>query len=91
MHSEFSTGDTVSVSYVSERSDNVVSRNGEVVQTPNEDGKNVFFVRTDEDQLTAVKSNEVFSVTVDVENTSENVKRVKRNTYLGKLDGISEA
>lgn len=88
MFDEFSKGDTASVEYASNRSGNIVSREGTILQTPNEDGKRGFFVQTDDDQLTAVMGGRVYSLTVEMDG---NERTIQRKTYLGELDTASQS
>lgn len=87
MFDEFSKGDTASVEYTSDRSGNIVSREGTVLQTPNEDGKRGFFVQTDENQLTAVMGGRVYSLTIEMDGDE---RTIQRKTYLGEFDTASQ-
>lgn len=85
MYSKFSKGDTVSVEYTSKRSENIVSRDGTVLQTPGEEKKG-FFVQTDDDQLTGVLGGRVYSLTVEKDGDE---RSIQRKTYLGEIEGVS--
>ena len=85
MEIQHGIGDEVSISYISERSGNIVNRKGVIKQIPN-DGKDVLFIETDENQLTAVKNDHVYSVTVN--RNAIHGEAVERNTYLGDLKTI---
>lgn len=63
MAAEFETGDQVENTYESTRSENVVSRTGTVVQAPEGNGRTVFFVEIDNNQLTSITSDYVVSIT----------------------------
>jgi hypothetical protein len=86
MYDEIDTGDFVEVTYISDRSGGSVSRTGDVVQTPGEDGKWGLFVRTDDDQLTAVMDDRVYSLSVGEE---DGERTVQRQTFLGDLEDVS--
>ena len=86
MDSAVSKGDTVSVEYVSDRSENVVSRSGHLLQTPGE-GKSGLFVQTDEHQITGVMGERVYSLTVDM---NDGERTIRNKTYLGELDTVSD-
>ncbi|MCU4972072.1 hypothetical protein OB955_04900 [Halobacteria archaeon AArc-m2/3/4] len=88
MSEEFEQGDEVEVAYESKRSGNVVSRKGPVVQVPEENGTTVLFVETDENQLTGVKSEYAFSVSVTSESNTEDGSRTQRIVPLGRLESV---
>lgn len=86
MYEDIDTGDAVEVTYESDRSGGLVSRTGDVLQTPGENGKQGLFVRTDDDQWTGVMDDRVYSLSVGEE---DGQRTVKRQTYLGELDAVS--
>lgn len=86
MFEEFDTGDVVEITYHSDRSGGTVSRTGSVLQTPDENGKRGLFVRTDDDQLTGVMGDRVYSLSLGEE---DGERTVQRQTYLGDLEAVS--
>lgn len=86
MYEEFDTGDVVEITYTSDRSGGTVSRTGSVVQTPGEDGRRGLFVETDDDQLTGVMDDRVYSLSIGEE---DGQRTVQRQTFLGDLEGVS--
>ena len=88
MVENFAPGDDVEITYLSERSGGSVSRTGTVLQTPDEDGKRGFFARTEDDQLTGVMGDRVYSLTVG---TEDGERTVQRQSYLGELQSVSPA
>ena len=85
MYEDIDTGDVVEITYESNRSGGSVSRTGSVLQTPGDNGKRGLFVRTDDDQLTGVMGDRVYSLTVGDE---EGQRTVDRQTYLGELETV---
>jgi hypothetical protein len=86
MFDDIDTGDDVEITYQSDRSGGTVSRTGSVLQTPDGNGKRGLFVRTDDDQLTGVMGDRVYSISVG---EAEGQQTVKRQTFLGDLEGVS--
>lgn len=86
MFEDIATGDVVEVTYESNRSGGLVSRTGSVLQTPGEGDKRGLFVQTDDDQLTGVMEDRVYSLTVGDE---DGQRTVERQTYLGDLESVS--
>ena len=87
MYEDIDTGDVVEVTYESDRSGGMVSRTGDVLQTP-EDGKRGLFVQTDDDQWTGVMGDRVYSLSVGEE---DGETTIQRQTYLGELDSVSQS
>ena len=85
MYEDIDTGDVVEITYESDRSGGSVSRTGSVLQTPDENGKRGLFVETDDDQLTGVMGDRVYSLTVGDEGGQ---RTVERQTYLGELEAV---
>ena len=87
MLAEVQKGDAVTITYVSKRSENEVSRTGTVRRVPTGDS-NILFVETDEDQLTSVNKGHAFSISVGRDD--ETGKRtVQRTTYLGPVKSVT--
>lgn len=89
MDEEIELGDEVEIAYESTRSGNVVSRTGTVVQVPEENERSVLFVETDENQLTGVTAESVFSVsTVDGDGDPDD-SRIQQTVSLGPLTSVT--
>jgi hypothetical protein len=88
MFEAFERGDRVELSYLSDRSGGEVSRTGTVLQVPEAEDKRGFFVQTDEDQLTGVMGESVYSLSVGTENGE---RTVQRKTYLGEFEDVTAA
>lgn len=88
MYDDIDTGDVVEVTYESDRSGGMVSRTGDVLQTPGENGKQGLFVRTDDDQWTGVMGDRVYSLSVGEEGGETTIQR---QTYLGELDSVDRS
>lgn len=88
MFEEFQKGDKAEIEYISSRSGNKVSRSGSVVQVPESDEKSVFFIRTGDNQLTAVKNNQAFSLTIS-DNEEDDGSRIKRKNRLGDVESVN--
>ncbi|MFC4989824.1 hypothetical protein [Saliphagus infecundisoli] len=89
MDEDLTSGDQVEIEYESTRSGNVVSRTGGVVQAPGENGRAVLFVETDDNQLTGVVSDHVFSIsTSDDDTRSDGDPRIQRTVSLGPLVSV---
>lgn len=90
MDEEVKVGDEVEIEYESTRSGNVVSRTGTVVQVPGENGRSMFFVETDDNQLTGVGSEYVFSISTSKSDTgADDGSRVQRTSSLGPLVSVT--
>lgn len=91
MTEEFELGTDVEITYESQRSGNVLSRTGTVVQVPREEDKTVLFVETDDNQLTAVKSDYAFSLSITDDADAEDKSRVQRTTPLGRVESVTSS
>ncbi|WP_255171129.1 hypothetical protein [Natrononativus amylolyticus] len=89
MIEEIEQDDKVEIAYESTRSGNVVSRTGNVVQVPEENGKSVLFVETDENQLTGVKSDYAFSISIGSDTGGDDESRIQRTVRLGRIESIT--
>lgn len=89
MDEEVEPGDQVEITYESIRSGNVVSRTGTVVQVPEGDGRTVLFVETDENQLTGITSDYVFSVSTSERDADPDDSPVQRTVSLGPLVSVT--
>ncbi|WP_114579382.1 hypothetical protein [Saliphagus sp. LR7] len=90
MNEEVEPGDEVEIAYESTRSGNTVSRTGTVVQAPEDNGKIVLFVETDDNQLTGVTSDYVFSVSSrESDGDTDDRSRVQRTSSLGPLVSVT--
>lgn len=88
MAEEFERGAEVEITYESQRSGNVLTRTGTVVQVPRENEKTVLFVETDDNQLTAVKSDYAFSLSI-ADADAEDASRVQRTVPLGRVESVT--
>lgn len=89
MDEEVAPGDQIEIEYESTRSGNVVSRTGTVVQAPGENGRTVLFVETDDNQLTGVTSDYVFSISTNESDTDpDDEPRIQRTVSLGPLASV---
>lgn len=88
MYEDIDIGDVVEITYESDRSGGTVSRTGDVLQTPDEAEKRGLFVQTDDDQLTGVMGDRVYSLSVGEE---DGERTVKRQTLLGELESVSQS
>lgn len=84
MMSEFSVGEEATINYESERSGNIVSRTGEVLQVPNGE-KRGFFIQSDENQFTCVMGDQVFSVSFTKDNGT---RSLQRKMSLGSVESV---
>jgi hypothetical protein len=88
MLEDFNVGEQVEVRYVSERSGGEVSRTGTVRQVPTSDGKRGFFIQTDDEQLTGVLAERVYSLSIG---DTDGERTIQRKTYLGELTEVTPA
>lgn len=84
MISEFSVGEEATINYKSERSGNIVSRKGKVLQVPNGE-KRGFFIQSDANQFTCVMGDQVFSVSYAKENGTRSLQRKMK---LGSVESV---